>query len=570
LNQVRRLLPPNAVGQEDLSGYLTRAKLDPAAASASVETLVHALLPHPVVLHSHADVILQLTNTPDGAALVAAALGQQVLLVDYASPGVPLAAACQAAWESAEQESVRGIVVLNHGLFTFADTADQAMAAHLELVAEAADFISARIGDAAVAGELAKADPLRLAQLRAELCQAEGASVVMRRDASAAVASFTADPKLLAAAKRGVLTPDHVIWTRRYPLIGTDVAGYAAEYAVGNMDYAAGDTAVRACSPRWLLDPELGLLSVGRDAGEAVATADIARHTMASIAVSEQLGGYRPVGGAHAGELEFWDAQRDKLARSAADLSGRVALVTGAGSGIGHACAAALLRRGACVVGWDISADVKTAFASPQWLGEQVDVSDHDAQAAALERLVGEFGGLDIAVVSAGVFPKAACLGEVDAGTWRRTMAINVDAVEDLYGLIWPYLALSHGGGRVVVIASKNVAAPGPGAAAYSSSKAALTQLSRVAALEWAKHGIRVNMIHPDAVFDTALWTPELLATRAAHYGVTIDAYKRRNLLGVEVTSAAVGNLAAAMASELFACSTGVQLPIDGGNERVI
>jgi NAD(P)-dependent dehydrogenase (short-subunit alcohol dehydrogenase family) len=353
-------------------------------------------------------------------------------------------------------------------------------------------------------------------------------------------------------------------------MIGSTVAEYAAAYTAGNAGFGAAALSDQVCSPRWVLDAELGLLSVGRNATEAGITADIARHTMASITVSEELGGYQPVSSSHAFELEFWNAQRNKLDRPVADLTGRVALVTGAGSGIGHACAAALLAHGACVVGWDISANIHDAFSSSEWLGEQVNVADHDAQAAGLERLVSEFGGLDIAVISAGVFPRAAQLGELDADTWRRTMAINVDAVEDLYSLIWPYLALSYQGGRVVVIASKNVVAPGPGAAAYSSSKAALTQLSRVAALEWAKHGIRVNMVHPDAVFDTALWTPELLATRAAHYGMTVDAYKRRNLLGVEVTSAAVGNLAVAMASELFSCSTGVQIPIDGGNERVI
>jgi len=122
----------------------------------------------------------------------------------------------------------------------------------------------------------------------------------------------------------------------------------------------------------------------------------------------------------------------------------------------------------------------------------------------------------------------------------------------------------------VVVIASKNVPAPGPGAAAYSASKAALTQLSRVAALEWAGDGIRVNMLHPDAVFDTGLWTPELLAARAEHYGMSVDEYKRRNMLHAEVTSADVGRLVVAMADDTFRCTTGAQVPIDGGNERVI
>ncbi|EYR62289.1 hypothetical protein N866_09875, partial [Actinotalea ferrariae CF5-4] len=242
----------------------------------------------------------------------------------------------------------------------------------------------------------------------------------------------------------------------------------------------------------------------------------------------------------------------------------------GAASGIGRGCAAALLDAGAAVVGWDLSPGVATAFDSPDWLGLQVDVTDAEAVDAALAAGVDHFGGLDVLVVAAGIFPSSQPLADLPPETWRRTMAVNVDAVALLYGRVHPLLRLAPAGGRVVVVASKNVAAPGPGAAAYSASKAALTQLSRVAALEWAPDGIRVNLVHPDAVFDTGLWTPELLAARAEHYGMSVDDYKRRNLLRTEVTSAAVGRLVLAMADDTFACTTGAQVPIDGGNERVI
>jgi len=121
-----------------------------------------------------------------------------------------------------------------------------------------------------------------------------------------------------------------------------------------------------------------------------------------------------------------------------------------------------------------------------------------------------------------------------------------------------------------VVIGSKNVPAPGPGAAAYSASKAALTQLARVAALEWGSDRIRVNTLHPNAVFDTAAWTDEVLAARAAHYGLTVEQYRKGNVLGTEVRSSDVAELAAEMCGTLFAKTTGAQLPVDGGNDRVI
>jgi NAD(P)-dependent dehydrogenase (short-subunit alcohol dehydrogenase family) len=149
-------------------------------------------------------------------------------------------------------------------------------------------------------------------------------------------------------------------------------------------------------------------------------------------------------------------------------------------------------------------------------------------------------------------------------------MAVNVDANLALLRACHPLLRLAPNGGRVVVIGSKNVPAPGQGAAAYSASKAALAQLARVAALEWGGDRIRVNTLHPDAVFDTGLWTPEVLEERARRYGLTVDQYKRRNVLRTEVTSRDVAELAAEMCGPLFGKTTGAQLPVDGGNERVI
>ena len=159
---------------------------------------------------------------------------------------------------------------------------------------------------------------------------------------------------------------------------------------------------------------------------------------------------------------------------------------------------------------------------------------------------------------------------ELSRVNWLSAMTVNVEASLHVLQACHALLALAPRKGRVVVIGSRNVPAPGPGAAAYSASKAALTQLARVAALEWAKEGIRVNSIHPDAVYDTALWTEELLKTRAAAYNMTVEQYRRKNLLGTEVTSKDVAELAAEMCGALFAKTTAAQIPVDGGNERVV
>ena len=149
-------------------------------------------------------------------------------------------------------------------------------------------------------------------------------------------------------------------------------------------------------------------------------------------------------------------------------------------------------------------------------------------------------------------------------------MQVNLDANLVLMRECHHLLKLAPRRGRVVIVGSKNVPAPGPGAAAYSASKAALAQLARVAALEWGADGIRVNVLHPNAVFDTGAWSEDVLAARAAHYGLSVDDYKHSNVLNTDITSRDVAELAAEMCGPAFAKTTGAQVPVDGGNERVI
>ncbi|MHB8667017.1 MAG: SDR family oxidoreductase, partial [Burkholderiales bacterium] len=255
---------------------------------------------------------------------------------------------------------------------------------------------------------------------------------------------------------------------------------------------------------------------------------------------------------------------------AAPPYGGEIALVTGAASGIGRACAEALLARGAAVVGVDIDPAVETMYRRKDFLGLRCDLTDERALGTALERAVTAYGGLDMLVLNAGIFAASRRIGEIATDEWRKVMAINLDANLFLLRACHPLLKLSPKGGRVVVIGSKNVPAPGPGAAAYSASKAALNQLARVAALEWGGDGIRINSLHPNAVFDTGIWTEEVLAQRARHYGLSVDEYRTNNVLRTEVRSRDVAELAAEMCGPLFAKTTGAQVPVDGGNDRVI
>jgi NAD(P)-dependent dehydrogenase (short-subunit alcohol dehydrogenase family) len=305
---------------------------------------------------------------------------------------------------------------------------------------------------------------------------------------------------------------------------------------------------------------------------DANIVADLYRHTMDVIERATLLGGYCALPARDIFDVEYWDLEQAKLKKAGKPpvFAGEVALVTGAASGIGKACVDALLARGAAVVGLDISGDIVGMYKRPDFLGVQCDVTAPAAISAALDAAVRAFGGLDILILNAGVFPGGTAISALDDQQWREVMRVNLDANLTLLRNSHSLLKMAPRGGRVTVIGSKNVPAPGHGAAAYSASKAALTQLARVAALEWGADNIRVNTLHPDAVFDTGLWTDEVLAARAAHYKLTVEQYKKRNVLKVEVTSRDVAELAAELCGPLFAKTTGAQLPVDGGNERVI
>jgi NAD(P)-dependent dehydrogenase (short-subunit alcohol dehydrogenase family) len=294
---------------------------------------------------------------------------------------------------------------------------------------------------------------------------------------------------------------------------------------------------------------------------------------METVLRATALGGYRALPAADIFAVEYWDLEQAKLRRMPAPamFSGEIVLITGAASGIGKAAVEAFLKRGAAVVGLDINPNIAELFGDrADFLGLRCDVSRAEDLETALDATAQAFGGLDMLVLNAGIFPSSRRIEALPLAEWRRVMEVNLDPNLVLLSAAHPLLKCSPRGGRVLVIGSKNVAAPGPGAAAYSAAKAALNQLARVAALEWGKDGIRVNIVHPNAVFDTGIWTDEVLTTRAASYGLSVEQYKKNNVLSVEITSRDVAELAAEMCGPLFAKTTGAQVPIDGGNERVI
>jgi len=222
------------------------------------------------------------------------------------------------------------------------------------------------------------------------------------------------------------------------------------------------------------------------------------------------------------------------------------------------------------VIGLDIDDRIENILDKSGFMGIKCDLTDEAQVIVALEKGVRRLGGLDMLILNAGMFPPSCKIDALTASAWRRVQSINIDANLTMLRECYPLLKLSPSHGRVVIVGSKNVPAPGPGVAAYSASKAALNQLARIAALEWGNEGIRVNTVHPDAVFDTGIWTNDVLESRARSYGLTVDEYKKKNILHVEITSHNVAELVAELCGPLFSKTTGAQIPIDGGNDRVI
>lgn len=590
LSHLLRLAQLESLSDMQMALELRKSLLDPTAPAPSVEAILHAILPARFVDHTHADALLAVCNTPGGERRIEEIYGDRVVIIPYVMPGFRLARVCAKLFPERAGARTEGMLLMSHGLFSFGDTARIAYERMIELVTSAEEYLARHHAwtaglapaepaeSAAPAAGATAATPAsaslrsQIARLRREVCALCGVPMILGVHSDEEALSFARRRDVGQVSQQGPATPDHVIRTKRLPLLGRDIAAYASAYRDYFARHGTASLTMLDPAPRVILDTELGLCCVGRTAAEATIVEDIYRHTMRVIARAVALGGWQALPPADVFEVEYWDLEQAKLKRSGAPppLAGEVALVTGAASGIGKACVESLLKRGAAVVGLDLSGSVTTSHRRADYLGLQCDLTDETQVERALELATRAYGGLDLLILNAGIFPRSTPLASLSTADWRAVMGINLDANLVLMRQSHPLLKLAPRGGRVVIIGSKNVPAPGPGAAAYSASKAALQQLARVATLEWAVDHIRVNTLHPNAVFDTGIWTPEVMASRAASYGMSVEEYRKNNLLRVEVKANDVGELAAELCGPLFAKTTGAQIPVDGGNERVI
>ena len=577
LGYAKRLAALPALTDPQMVSELATHTLRAGAPAPSVETLLHAILPHAYVDHTHADAVLSISNSPGGGERIREIYGDAVVVIPYIMAGFDLASFCAREYPRQAKDGTIGMVLLSHGMFSFGADARESYERMIRLVSMAEDYLAAKRAwsvslPAPQSGDYKREE---IARLRRDIADAAGFPVVMRINDSPKFVAFARHADVAKLSQQAPATPDHVIRTKPVPMIGRDVAAFVAQYRGYFERCAARAKTPKSMldpAPRMVLDPQFGFAAVGRTARDAAIVDELYDHTIDVILRAEGLGGWRALAEEHVFDIEYWDLEQAKLKKnaSAPPFVGEVVVVTGAASGIGKACVESFLRRGAAVIALDLNPSVASQWKRPDVLGLQCDLTIVGEVRDCLDRATGRFGGVDMLVLNAGIFPASAAIQDIASEAWRSAMTVNVEASLHVLQACHPLLALAPQKGRVVVIGSRNVSAPGPGAAAYSASKAALTQLARVAALEWAKEGIRVNSIHPDAVYDTALWTDELLAKRAAAYDMTVEQYRKKNLLHTEVSSKDVAELAAEMCGPLFAKTTAAQIPIDGGNERVV
>ena len=552
---------------------MTKAK----APTPSVEAILHAIIPFKFVDHTHADSFIAISNSINGEQIIKNIYGKQVLIIPYVMPGFDLAKLCLKYIENGIKEGINGILLLNHGIFSFGDTAEESYGKMLNLVEISDAYLRENVVNT-ISKNVIQKNALNIeniALLRKEVSKKAGKPMLMMTDQSDDNMNFCLRDDLLKISQSGPATPDHVIRTKRIPMIGRNFDTYSKEYENyfnRNSKNSKSELKMLDSAPRVILDTEFGLCTIGSNVKEALIVNDIYTHTIKIINQATELGGYKALPESDIFDVEYWELEQAKLKNDKTNpmLLGQVAIVTGAASGIGKATVETLLKNGATVVGLDINQDV-ILNKNINYFGVVCDLTNEKRVEESIYNITLKYGGIDILILNAGIFPKSEKVSEIDFSNWEKVLNVNLNT--NVFILKHSFKIMKHAVqdcGNVIVVGSKNVSAPGPGAAAYSASKAALNQLARVVALEWASSGIRVNIVHPNAVFDTGIWSEDILNKRAENYHLSVEEYKKNNLLSTEIKSVNVAELIVQMCGPSFSKTTGAQVSIDGGNERVI
>lgn len=565
---------------------------------ASIDTAAHAFLPYKHIDHVHPDAVIAIAAAANSRRLTMEAFSGELGWIPWIRPGFELALTMRR--EIAAQPGLRGLVLAGHGLFTWGETSRECYCTTIEMIGRAAAFVSgrsraapfgARIRQPGLAAERKNAAGLLMRAVRAivgDQCRKVG-----HFSDSPEILEFVCSERLTELAAVGTSCPDHFLRTKIRPLVidldpsvddfaqrlGAAIDDYRRSYA----DYyrrhcRAESPAMRDASPVVFLVPGIGMLTFARDKATARIAAEFYGNAVNVMRGASGIDRYVGLDDGEAFAIEYWPLEEAKLRRMPPprSLAGRIAYITGAASGIGRATAEKFLDEGACVVMSDINDDaleeardaLAARFGTDVVRAYRVDVTDEVAVRESFEFTAREYGGLDIMVASAGIASSAGIL-ETTLAQWQQIFGVL--ATGYFLASRSAFELMKSLGGSIVFVGSKNSLAASTNAAAYCSAKSSELHLARCLALEGGPHGIRVNVVNPDAVLrGSSIWSGDWRRERAAAYGVDEDDledyYARRSILGKPVLPEDIAQAIYFLASDLSSKSTGNIINVDAGN----
>ncbi|MER6478520.1 bifunctional aldolase/short-chain dehydrogenase [Streptomyces filamentosus] len=602
LDRLRALVDvyPGVEREDEMVAAFDHCLYGKGGAAPSIDTAMHGLVDAAHVDHLHPDAGIALACAADGEKLTAECFGDTVAWVPWRRPGFQLGLDI-AAVKAAHPRAV-GVVLGGHGITAWGETSEECERNALHIVRGAAAFLAERGRPEPFGPETEGYGPLPEEERRERAAAlapyvralaSQGRPQVGHFTDSATVLDFLARAEHPRLAALGTSCPDHFLRTKVRPLV-LDLppaapldeavarlrelhAEYREEYAAYYARHATADSpAMRGADPAIVLVPGVGMFSFGKDKQTARVAGEFYVNAINVMRGAEAVSSYAPIEEAEKFRIEYWELEEAKLRRMPAPkpLATRVALVTGAGSGIGRAIARRLVAEGACVVVADLNGDNATAVAEElggpdRAVAVTVDVTDEEQIAAAFRAAVLAFGGVDLVVNNAGISISKPLL-ETTARDWdlqhgimaRGSFLVSREAarVMTAQGL----------GGDIVYIASKNAVFAGPNNIAYSATKADQAHQVRLLAAELGEHGIRVNGVNPDGVVrGSGIFAAGWGAQRAATYGIEEEElgafYARRTLLKREVLPEHVANAVFALTGGDLTHTTGLHVPVDAG-----
>jgi rhamnose utilization protein RhaD (predicted bifunctional aldolase and dehydrogenase)/NAD(P)-dependent dehydrogenase (short-subunit alcohol dehydrogenase family) len=587
LGPVREMRALAALSDEAMVNTQRLNLLNAAAPNPSVETLLHAFLPHKFVDHAHAAAVLSLVDQPDGTALAREVYNGRMGFVPYIAPGFDLAKAAADVFD--EKPDVEGLILHKHGIFTFGDTAQDAYERMIEMVSLA----EARLREG-------RPVVFQTAHVTAEPASAADIAPILRgacaihhpgQEPSRFIAEFRSNSEILdyvngadlaSYSQRGVVTPDHIIRTKNKPLlvpapdngdltsfaqaVQAAVETYVAEYDIyfSRENEAVGGTKTKLDPmPRVILVPGVGLFGLGRSAKDAAIASDLAENTVRVITDAEAIGRYEPLPESDLFALEYWSLEQAKLAKQVVKpLTGQVAVITGAGA-IGSAVAKALAGDGAAVAILDVDGDAaEEAARAVKGIGIACDVTNLSEVANAFAAVCERFGGVDILVSNAGAAWQGR-IGDVPDDILRKSFELNFFAHQTVAREAVSIMLKQGTGGALLFNISKQAVNPGQNFGPYGLPKAATMLLMRQYALDYGADGIRSNGVNADRI-RSGLLTDAMIADRSKARGLTEADYMAGNLLRAEVMAEDVAQAFLALAKARK--TTGHVETVDGGN----